>query len=260
MRLISKIAFVLFLFSHSHQEQRLIAAPVVEWMSVNKIRPGQLVIGAAEASIRASALEGMTPTERQKFLEKHSISVVRGPKGRVHLVDGHHLSFALMSLESRGVLAARAPAQIIGDLSGETEDNFWKTMQERNWVYLFDENDVAIRPSDLPLQLKKLKDDRYRSLAWLLREEGCFKDLERPFQEFAWAHFLRKSVPLPDNQAKSVTSALLEAKKLAHGPDASRLPGYLKNHPSSAHSELSAKNQHRISTLGSALMQTSDQR
>lgn len=220
-----------------------------EWISLSDIRPGQMTIGIAEARIRAAGLESMTDAERRQYLEEHPISIARGPKGHVHLVDGHHLSYALIELESRGVMAAKAPAKTLGDLSTSSESDFWKTMQKRDWVYLFDEKDAPINPADLPHRLKGLKDDRQRSLAWLLREEGCYKDLDRPFQEFAWAKFLRTLVPVPDNRAESFRSALLAAKKLAHEPTASGLPGYKKTHNQRVHGEISEKIERRISTL-----------
>lgn len=220
-----------------------------EWISLSDIRPGQMTIGIAEARIRAAGLESMTEAERRQYLEEHPVSIARGPKGRVHLVDGHHLSYALIELESRGVMAAKAPAKTLGDLSESTESDFWKAMQKRNWVYLADERDAPIKPGDLPQRLTGLRDDRQRSLAWLLREEGCYKNLDRPFQEFAWAEFLRNLVPVPDNRAESFRSALLAAKKLAHDPKASQIPGYKKTHNQQGHGEISAKNERRISTL-----------
>ena len=224
------------------------AAPL-EWISLSNIRPGQMTIGVAEARIRAAGLEAMTEQERREYLEEHPISIALGPKGRVHLVDGHHLSYALIELESRGVMPAKAPAKTLGDLSESSESDFWKTMQKRDWVYLFDEKDAPITSGDLPQRLKGLRDDRQRSLAWLLREEGCYQHIERPFQEFVWAKFLRKLVPVPNNQADSFRSALLAAKKLAHEPMASGLPGYKKTHNQQGHGEISAKNERRISTL-----------
>lgn len=224
------------------------AAPT-EWISLSNIRPGQMTIGVAEARIRAAGIETMNGEERRQYLEEHPISIALGPKGRVHLIDGHHLSYALIELESRGVMAAKAPAKTLGDLSESTESDFWKTMQKRNWVYLFDEREAPVKPEDLPKQMKGLRDDRQRSLAWLLREEGCYKDLDRPFQEFAWAQFLRPLVPVPDNRAESFRSALLAAKKLAHEAAAAGLPGYKKTHNQRVHSEISDKIERRISTL-----------
>ncbi len=224
-------------------------ATPLEWISLSNIRPGQLTIGVAEARIRAAALEAMTEQERRQYLEEHPISIALGPKGRVHLVDGHHVSYALLELESRGVMAAKAPAKIWGDLSKSTESEFWETMQNRNWVYLFDEKGAPVKPGDLPQHLKGLRDDRQRSLAWLLREEDCYKNLDDPFQEFAWAQFLRTLVYVPDNRAESFRSALLAAKKLAHEAAAAGLPGYKKTHNQRVHTEISDKIERRISTL-----------
>ncbi len=227
------------------------AAPRSTWVDLGSVVPSQQSIGLAESMIRSKALEQMTTIERREYLDDHPVSVVHGPGGKLHLVDGHHLSWALVDLASRGIMEAKAPAKVLADLSSSTDEEFWRTMRERNWVWLFDAEDNRIQPADLPLRLPDLKDDRYRSLAWLLREEGCFEDLDQPFQEFYWARYLRKKVTMNDNRAGTLRTALLAAKALAHSEDSAALPGYLKQHAQSPHTEISKKNRRRIDSLES---------
>lgn len=228
-----------------------IAAPQSTWMELGSVLPSQQSIGLAESMIRSKALEQMTALERREYLEDHPVSVVHGPGGKLHLVDGHHVSWALLDLASRGIMEAKAPAKVLADLSSSGEEEFWRIMRERNWVWLYDSADKPIQPADLPLRLRDLKDDRHRSLAWLLREEGCFEDLDQPFQEFYWARYLRKKVTVNDNRASTLRAALLEAKALAHGEDTVALPGYLKQHAQNPHTEISKKNRRRIDSLES---------
>lgn len=228
------------------------AAPRTGWMDISAVRPSQLTIGLAESKIRARALEQMTAAERQGYLDDHPVSVVYGPGRALHLVDGHHLSWALVDLASRGIMEPKAPAKVLADLSGTREEEFWRTMKERHWLWLYDASDNPIHPSDLPPRIQDMKDDRHRSLAWLLREEGCFEDLDQPFQEFYWARFLRKNVRMPDNRAETITSALLAAKAIAHGDGPAALPGYIKQHSQIPHGEIGKKNRRRIDSLESA--------
>ncbi len=220
-----------------------------KWIGISLLLPGQTSVGFAETKIRAKALEAMAEVDRREYLEDHEISVVTGPGGRLHLVDGHHLSFALLDLESRNIMEAKAPAVMLADFSALPEGEFWRSMEARQWVYLRDSDGRNIQPSDLPKTLKKMTDDRLRSLAWLLREEDCFDEISLPFQEFTWGNYLRKSVSMPDNRPASLRAGLLAAKELAHRAAAKNLPGFKLSHKQTPHGEISKKNSQRIQSL-----------
>lgn len=225
--------------------------PAAVTIDLRGLRPSQANIGHAEATIRGRAIEKMDATERKEYLDEHPIAIVTGPGGRTHLVDGHHLAHAVLDLAGRGVLDSRVPGHVLADLSAMDERDFWKTMQDRKWAWLFDANDQPLSPRDLPARIEAMGDDRHRSLAWLLREEGCVEDLDQPFQEFFWARFLRKHVPLGDNKADTLRTALVAAKALAHGAGPASLPGYRHTHDQPSHDQIGKKNRRRLDSLES---------
>ena len=218
-------------------------------VQVEQLVPGQSVIGKAEAIVRAKAIAAMKKDERQKYLLEHQLEVVSGPGRALHLVDGHHLAWALLELKRRGVMDASAPAAILGDYSGLTVAEFEKEMIRRKWVWLFDENDQPIQFDQLPRRIAGLKDAKHRTLSWFLREEGCYEKSETPFAEFAWASWLRQRISLDTNKPADIARALLEAKALAHDKNASGLPGYMGSHHQDPHDSLSKKTRRRLEYL-----------
>ncbi|MEY4631323.1 MAG: hypothetical protein RIQ81_1443 [Pseudomonadota bacterium] len=218
-------------------------------VQVEHLTPGQSSIGKAEAIIRANAIESMTPDEQQEYLREHQLEVVTGPGQKLHLVDGHHLAWALLELKKRGVMDAAAPAKVLGDYSQSTAPQFEKVLIRRNWVWLFDETDQPITVRQLPAQIAQLKDAPHRTLAWLLREEGCYDKSQTPFSDFAWASWLRQRIKLHTNHPADIARAVLEAKAIAHEKSAERLPGYLATHKQADHSSLTKKTKKRLASL-----------
>jgi hypothetical protein len=218
-------------------------------VDIESLRPGQSAIGYAESAMRGHAIAKMDQAEREEYLEKHTMEVVAGPGERLHLVDGHHLAYTLLDLESRGVLEAKAPATVIADLSDLNEDEFWKTMIEKKWVFLLDRNDRQISAKDLPTSIRNLQDDPHRTLAWLLREEECYEKLEIPFQDFTWTKYLRGKIELTNNKPSSIRKALLAAKKLAHSRELADFPGFVSKHKAKDHDKLTKKAEKRLKSL-----------
>jgi hypothetical protein len=84
---------------------------------------------------------------------------------------------------------------IVDNLSNERVDDFWKSMEENNEVYLKDQNGKEITPSELPASIKDLSNDPFRSLAGAVREScGFEKDAKaasgEDYLEFQWADYL----------------------------------------------------------------------
>ena len=70
-----------------------------------------------------------------------------------------------------------------------------------------------------------MTDDPYRSLAWLVREAGGYKQLDTPFQEFAWTEYLRKHMVIGGKPNwKKLTEG---GVKLARAEAARGLPGWI---------------------------------
>ena len=75
--------------------------------------------------------------------------------------------------------------------------------------------------ASLPLTIKGLKDDPYRSLAGALRRSGAYAKDWTPFSEFRWANYLRERMLLTGDDDRD----LLSAKALTRRPSAIYLPG-----------------------------------
>ena len=70
-----------------------------------------------------------------------------------------------------------------------------------------------------------MRDDPYRSIAWVVRDNGGYRDTDELFAEFHWANFFRSRIPLEMVQ-NDFLKAVEEAMKLASSKDAEKLPGY----------------------------------
>lgn len=146
-------------------------------------------------------------------------TAVIGPGGRVYLTDGHHTFTAF--LESRdGGPDTRARVRIQANLSGLGMDEFWKTMEKNNWVWLRDENGDPITPDQLPsrLGIENFRNDEFRALIYFARNIAFNQtSANAGFQEFHWGAWLRTNPDfrLSDYDLKSLDGYLSAVKKAA---------------------------------------------
>jgi hypothetical protein len=54
-------------------------------------------------------------------------------------------------------------------------------------------------PQVFPRNVRGLIDDANRSLAWMVRMAGAYKNLKQPFQEFEWARFFRQHIRIDES-------------------------------------------------------------
>ncbi len=94
-------------------------------------------------------------------------------------------------------------------------------------MYLHDETGKPLaNPAGLPRTIGGMRDDPYRSLAWLVREKDGYSETESPCADFHWADFFRTRVHLGDG-TNAFDQATTEAVAVAHSPEAKDLPGYI---------------------------------
>ena len=98
---------------------------------------------------------------------------------------------------------------------------------EFHWCYLKDDEGILRSPLELPNSLSELKDDPYRSLAWMLEKCEAYVDSNIPFAEFLWADFLRERVRPWTNDKKGWKRAIKDALEWTHSEEASSLPGWI---------------------------------
>jgi hypothetical protein len=192
-------------------------------VDVQSLHPTQIAVGLAEVRMRAARLLGMKAKKQESTLRSKEVPVVIGPGGVPFIVDRHHLVRLLLDTNLR----SQAYALVRANWRDLSLDEFWKRMRENHWVYLYDERGQGPRsPADLPENVAGLKDDPYRTLAWLVRERGGYAKTEVPFAEFQWANFFRSRIP--EAALANLKDAEALAFKLAASPEASALPGFTR--------------------------------
>jgi hypothetical protein len=194
--------------------------PLLEPVAILDLRPTQITVGMREVKAKRKHWRAQGAKKAEKFLGKHMIPVILGPKGRYYVIDHHHLARALHD-EGAKVVAVT----VIANLGKLDRDAFWFVMDNRDWTHPFDA-DGRRRPfGDLPKSVDKLLDDPFRSLAGELRRAGGFAKDTTPFSEFLWADFLRRRM-----KRKAVETnfdhALEQALELSKSVDANYLPGW----------------------------------
>jgi hypothetical protein len=187
------------------------------------LRPTQSALGMKEVEMRAEKIGKMDAKELEHYLRKHVAPIVIGPGGAPYLLDHQHLARALLQAHAGKTLYA----EVKENWSKLSEIGFWAKMKEHDWVYLHDETGKPMGdPTGLPRTIESMRDDPYRSLAWLVREKDGYLQTESPYADFHWADFFRARVRL-GNGTNAFDEATREAVKVAHSPEAKDLPGYV---------------------------------
>jgi hypothetical protein len=194
--------------------------PVVTTVAIADLRPTQITVGMREVLAKRKRWRETASKKGGKFLGKHMIPVILGPKRRHYVVDHHHLARALHD-EGLKDLAVT----VVVDLSALDRDAFWTVMDNRNWVHPFDAKGRRRPYSDIPKTVSSLVDDPFRSLAGELRRAGGFAKDTTPFSEFLWADFLRRRMKRKAVE-RDFDHAMEEALQLAKSADANYLPGW----------------------------------
>ena len=179
-----------------------------------------MTVGMREVKEKRQRWRAHKSKKRGLLLAKHMIPVVVGPDKSNYVIDHHHLARALHEEGEKDVLVS-----VVADLSMVEPDAFWVVLDNHRWVYPYDAKGKRRPYSDLPKNIKGLKDDPFRSLAGELRRIGGFAKDTTPFSEFLWADFLRRRLPeklVQKNFAKALKQALAAGKS----GDAIYLPGW----------------------------------
>lgn len=188
--------------------------------AVKKLRPTQFAIGWFDVEEKIDNFD-VSKKQQKQYVKNNPVKAVIGPDGEIYVIDRHHLARAALSEEVENLRV-----MIMADYSKLTEEKFWERMQRKKWVRLIDHKGVERTIAELPRTMAGLRDDPYRSLAYVVRELGGIrKEYKKPFAEFEWADYFRTRIQLepPPDDLKEVVE---EAMKLARHPDAKKLPGY----------------------------------
>jgi hypothetical protein len=198
----------------------MVREPLLTTVDIAELRPTQITVGMREVLAKRKRWRETGAKKGEKFLGKHLIPVILGPKKRNYVIDHHHLARALHD-EGQTEVAVTVRA----DLSKLDRDAFWTVMDNRSWMHPFDAKGERRHYKDIPKSVTDLVDDPFRSLAGELRRAGGFAKDTTPFSEFLWADFLRRRM-----KRKAVEHdfdrAMEKAIALAKSPDADYLPGW----------------------------------
>jgi hypothetical protein len=205
------------LFEESNMSMR---EPVLLPVAITDLRPTQITVGMREVNAKRKAWRETSNKKGEKFLGKHMIPVILGPKGRHYVIDHHHLARALHEEGVKDVAVTT-----VANLSNLEIDSFWFVMDNRNWMHPFDDQGRRREYRDIPKSVTEMVDDPFRSLAGELRRLGGFAKDTTPFSEFIWADFLRRRLKRKSVD-KDFNGALEQALELAKSEDAGYLPGW----------------------------------
>ncbi len=198
----------------------IIREPVLTTVAIVDLRPTQITVGMREVLAKRKRWRETDGKKGGKFLGKHMMPVILGPKRRHYVIDHHHLARALHDEGVKDVAVT-----VVANLSALDSDAFWTVLDNRNWMHPFDAEGRRRHYRDIPKSVVDLIDDPFRSLAGELRRAGGFAKDTTPFSEFLWADFLRRRM-----KAKAVTAdfdhAIEKALQLAKSAEAGYLPGW----------------------------------
>jgi hypothetical protein len=194
--------------------------PLLTLVAVADLRPTQITVGMREVLTKRKRWRETATKKGEKFLGKHMIPVILGPKLRHYVTDHHHLARALHDEGVKDVAVT-----VRANLSKLEPDAFWIVMDNRNWMHPFDAKGCRRHYRDIPKSIAELVDDPFRSLAGELRRAGGFAKDTTPFSEFLWADFLRRRMKRKD-VARDFERAVEEALELAKSDAADYLPGW----------------------------------
>lgn len=195
----------------------------IERVPLADLRPTQMAVGMRAVAAKRRKIERRARSARKlrHYIEKRPIPAVLGPCDDLYIIDRHHLGLALWQSEVEDVYV-----RVVCDFSDLPQRSFLGCMTAMGWMHSYDSRGERICPTRLPGRLDQLRSDRYRDLAWSVREAGGFSKSLVPFSEFAWADFFRARI------ARTVVHRNFErahdlAMAMARTRDARHLPGYL---------------------------------
>ena len=198
----------------------MVREPILTTVDISDLRPTQITVGMREVMAKRKRWRETGAKKGGKFLGRHMIPVILGPKERNYVTDHHHLARALHDEGVKDVAVT-----VIANLSRLGPDAFWTVMDTHSWTHPYDAEGERRPYEDIPKSVTGLLDDPFRSLAGELRRAGGFAKDTTPFSEFLWADFLRRRMKRKLVE-RDFSRALEKAMALAKSKDATYLPGW----------------------------------
>jgi hypothetical protein len=198
----------------------MVREPSLTTVAVADLRPTQITVGMREVMVKRKRWRETGTKKGEKFLGRHTMPVILGPKGRHYIIDHHHLARALHDEGVKDVAVT-----VVANLGKLEIDAFWVVMDNHNWMHPFDAKGRRRPYGDIPKSVTEMVDDPFRSLAGELRRAGGFAKDTTVFSEFLWADFLRRRLTRKLIE-RDFDHAVEKALELARSKDADYLPGW----------------------------------
>ncbi len=209
----------LYLIKYKYKEKTML-------VDIKDLHPTQIAVGYQQVYEKERKIKKLDKSDRKTFLKDRPVPVVIGPCRKMYLVDHHHLCRAAYNLDIESVYV-----NVIDNCEDMSDEDFWDHMANKEYIWLHN-NDGRVLTLDeflklLPRHIKDLKDDPYRSIAGVVRKQGGYQKVTKPFTEFVWADYFRQRIDLPAISRDFPQDVINTALKLAKLPETSHLPGSL---------------------------------
>jgi hypothetical protein len=205
---------------------------VKPFQPVLALKPTQFAVGVLEVEYKVGKLKSLKRRKLKRYLRDTPVPIVISPWKELCIVDHHHFVFACWHADVKCVRV-----EVVENFSRSqlSYSAFWKMMAKEQFAYLFDQfGDGPRSPIYLPIDIRGMADDPYRSLAWMIRKEGGFENSAQKFAEFEWADYFRKNRLLHSHGRSGFHRAIRRGLSLARSPKAARLPGFIPSQRQSA--------------------------
>ncbi len=214
------LALLVFLWGPSLEGHNLQKGSY-EKIGILEVLPTQFTVGFKEIEYQVEKIHKLeAKDEIGDYKYSRPGQVVLGPGGKIYLIDGHHFAYALLEAGHDKMWV-----EVIKDYSDLSPVAFWAKMREKQYVYL-KANGKTKTVSQLPKSITALKNDRFRSLAWMVRKCGGFEGTDTPFQDFEWGDFLRTRIAFRGDSVAAWKRALAEAVAIAQSSISKSLEGW----------------------------------
>ena len=192
----------------------------IKTVELADLHPTQVTLGFRQVVEKRKTWVDLPAKKRRAEMENELFPVVKGPGGKLYVLDHHHAARALLEEKAHDVRIG-----LVEDLSKLKGDDFWIYLDHRNWVHCYDGQGRRVGFEQIPKRFEDMKDDPYRSIASDVEDAGGFAKPDEPFYEFLWANHFRRHVPAGLLE-KDYDDAVSAAMDIAKSKKSRYLPGW----------------------------------
>ncbi len=186
---------------------------------IEDLHPTQPEVGQYQVKKKVKEFESLSEHKIEKVIEKKIVPVVIGPEGKLYLIDHHHTSLALLETGHKKV-----DVVVKENWSNLDLKTFWEKMNAEKYCFLKKADGSIADPLSkaFPKSLRECGDNPYRSLVWIMSEEGLLKEVEIPYYEFYLSEVLKKKgliIPPGEMKKKDIKKYVKEASEILNKED-----------------------------------------